>query len=372
MLKKIFIWMVFPTFLIFLGVGLSVLKIYRDEISLLTLTYGFSRNQLISWKDGELYAGEKIVGEFIAKENYLGIVAVRFDNFAHINDDYVIFRLKEKGNKSWYYQNRYKVDQFQPGQLFPFGFPIIKDSVNKKYIFEVESVKGEPGNAIRIDLTNPVFITRYKFPKEVVFREDDFTSKKVVSLKNEDVSKFVFQAPKFILKKITSLRYEEAQKFILKKFINLFDNLNFSYLLIFYFIPFVTYLYWLLVYRKVKRKIFILTLFPLLISILALFLASPFDDFIYVESIVYWIFFVVYYKLDSSLMFALSVIMLLGCPLFQYLGRSVLSEKFGVWAFIFLSLGVMDIFLENKFPNKEKVNFVKLFTKIAKEIKFFK
>src|SRR5579864_3740347 len=59
----------------------------------------------------EFLKGQKITGEFTSDQNYLGQVLVRFYNYHRVNSDSVIFRIKERGQSSWYYKNIYKTDQ---------------------------------------------------------------------------------------------------------------------------------------------------------------------------------------------------------------------------------------------------------------------
>ena len=113
----------------------------------------------------EFLEGEKLQGEFIATNDFLGQVSVRFYNFQRINPDSVIFRIKEKGSDRWFYENTYKTNQFQPNQLFPFGFPLINDSKGKTYIFEVESLDGLPEHSIGLSRVKPLGAVLYQYPK---------------------------------------------------------------------------------------------------------------------------------------------------------------------------------------------------------------
>ena len=61
--------------------------------------------------------------------NELGVVWIRFNTFGRINSDILTFKIREKGQNNWYYENLYRVDQFQDGKLFPFGFPPREDAL---------------------------------------------------------------------------------------------------------------------------------------------------------------------------------------------------------------------------------------------------
>jgi hypothetical protein len=90
---------------------------------------------------------------FVSQSDDLGIVAVRFSNNNRINDDYLIFRIKEENQPEWYYENKYKVDQFQDGQFFTFGFPVITNAYGKTFVFEIESIEGTEENSASVYLT---------------------------------------------------------------------------------------------------------------------------------------------------------------------------------------------------------------------------
>lgn len=177
---------IFPLILLSLWVFLSVKEIYHLDNVFLQLTNEYNHDQLINPDFTELTQGEKIQGQFTARENHLGIVAIRFWNFYRLNDDYVSFRIREKTQLDWYYQNSHKVDQFQPHGLFPFGFPVIPDSAGKTYVFEAESTTGSTGNAIGLSPIEPVFAARFKYPRQLVFSSlsnlIDFLTRKFIDL----------------------------------------------------------------------------------------------------------------------------------------------------------------------------------------------
>lgn len=145
----------------------GIYPIYKNNPGFNIIAEQWDHNNLTGHKNSEILNGEKIVGKFTANNDYLGIVAVRFFNNNRINDDSVIFRIKEEG-QDWFYENTYKTDQFQPNDLFPFGFPILPHSNGKTYIFEIESVGGIPGNAISLSEKNPVFESRYQIPINII------------------------------------------------------------------------------------------------------------------------------------------------------------------------------------------------------------
>jgi len=106
-------------FLALFGIGFKKVVDYQDY----NPTVIIERNEFQNFKNKELLKGEKLIGEFKTKNDRLGIVSVLFNTHNKINDDYLQFSIKEKDGVDWYYSNKYKVDQFQNNQYFPFGFP---------------------------------------------------------------------------------------------------------------------------------------------------------------------------------------------------------------------------------------------------------
>ncbi|MDD4937787.1 MAG: hypothetical protein PHX34_02100 [Candidatus Shapirobacteria bacterium] len=153
---------VFLLFIILvLVVGFKKLDFFEDYGS----TVVVETNYFFDKEDKELLKGDKIVGEFKARNNNLGIIAVNFNTHNIINDDYLQFSIKEKGKNEWYYSNKYKVDQFQNKKYFPFGFPELIDSKGKIYQIEIESLNGIEGNSVKVMVDGIPFLSKYGFSK---------------------------------------------------------------------------------------------------------------------------------------------------------------------------------------------------------------
>lgn len=148
------------SFAILIAVGY---KVKTDKISFLTITNTYPKQSYVNFSEGELLAGKKVTGEFISNENNMGIVAVRFLTYRQINNDHFIFRIKEKNNKNWYYENEYKIKEFSGYSHFPFGFPIVHNSKGKEYYFELESLYGRTGRAVGVSREEPAILVRHKF-----------------------------------------------------------------------------------------------------------------------------------------------------------------------------------------------------------------
>jgi hypothetical protein len=105
-----------------------------------------------------------ISDSFIARSDNLGIVSVPFNTRNKSIEGQIVFRIKEVGGNSWYFQGTYNVNQFQDNIPFPFGFPVINNSRNVKYYFELEPLRASSNNAISIS-SEKYYIVKYKFSK---------------------------------------------------------------------------------------------------------------------------------------------------------------------------------------------------------------
>jgi len=193
-LKKLFI-LTIGLFLCFVLVFLANLikSIYGfDDLNhtVIVNTSNFKDKQSIDFlKD------KNIFGEFKSKYNNLGIVSIKFNTHNKINTDFLEFRIKEKDKDDWFYTAKYKVDQFQNNKYFPFGFPEISDSKNKKYEFEITSLNGEIDNYVSIDSGNNQFLIKNSF------------SKKFLSENKTCIPVFVFNKILSLFKHINSVGY---------------------------------------------------------------------------------------------------------------------------------------------------------------------
>ena len=114
----------------------------------------------------DLYQNTTAQGSFKATHNHLGIIGVKFDTHQRINDDYLQFRIREKGQQNWLYTSKYKVDQFQNNKYFPFGFPKIENSQDRVYEIEIKSLSGKDHNYLTLSPFSDDFIIKYNFTKK--------------------------------------------------------------------------------------------------------------------------------------------------------------------------------------------------------------
>ena len=339
------IWVIIPFLLFFLWLGLSL--IYTSQYSFSVIASPYEKNNFTVYKNSELLAKEKVSAQFRAKEDNLGIVSVRFYNFQRISKDRVTFRLKEKYQKKWYYEHTYKVDQFQSDKLFTFGFPIIPDSKNREYVFEIESLEGEIGDAIALGAVYPPFVAQYQYSKQELLKDRinavNFLAKKIYYSFNDRnflVSSYVYLLPLIFYLILCFLTSGKPMTFVTSiLWINTQDHKRISITL-----------------GKNYILIFIY-LFSVAISIIFIDELS-----IYVELVLIaiWIWLIKLYRFDNSISYILGFFLLLICPLLIILGQDIIAQRVAVWVYFYLAIGTIEAFAEMRWKFKNLVSYDQL------------
>ena len=313
-----------PLFLLLIGIFISFLHIQKiGEISI--LLYPFHRNNFISWNEGELLKGKKVLSEFRSPADNLGIVSVRFNTFARINSDSIIFRIKEKGQNKWYYTNIYLTDQFQPDELFTFGFPIIENSEGRSYQFELESKKGSPEDAVALSNNEPIFVTKHQFAKSSLLSDSnafkEFIYRKILTL---------FADTEFIISSLINflpLILYMAYLFLLKRYLNTKDIGSYAKNATDQTknIP------------KKYRFVFV----PLFFILLDAFFVNQVSHTSIVVIMTTWAIILSALKLESRASFVVALFFLGLCPLLLIISLDTIAEKAALWAYMFLLIGVI-------------------------------
>lgn len=169
--KRVIKWIIIPLGLVLLWLAASLF--YNSYSSFTVLEFSHGREVFTDYDNSRLYRGNKLTGEFTARENNLGIVAIRFRNVPKVefeDEDTLVFRIKEKGGNIWASENYFKSGIFANNQFSPFGFEVQSNSRGKIYEFELLSLKGNAHNAVFIKNGNQNFISKYKFEKEEIFK----------------------------------------------------------------------------------------------------------------------------------------------------------------------------------------------------------
>jgi hypothetical protein len=381
---KIYLRIIVGIVLLFFWIGLIFYQSFQIEKVFTVLTREYYRNEVSELPNGEIYQGTKIVAEFTATENNLGIIGFRFWTYYRLNDDYLIFRIREKNSLDWYYQNRYKADQFQPNQYFTFGFPVIENSKGKQYVFQIESSQGRPGIAVGVSEIDPVFITKFKYPRDLITSSTSqflwFVRTKLINLLTKaefKASSFIYLIPfllyllsftpayssfetKFKLfirdrlkfasqlttqvdveaDNVIDIIFKRIFKFILtqyKQTSTIFDKLKFVFDMI--STPIILAIFYLV--RLFLRR-------PDILSIVIMIIGST-SDALFIKSgdatilvlIVLWVYSIAKYHLTDKLFFILALTFLAGSAILYYSRWPFPSERTAAWAWIFLSIMVI-------------------------------
>lgn len=149
--------------LFFYGVINSLIYIKQSEDSLSVIRHNYSTKSYKQSLPVDLDNVSTIAkANFTSKSDNLGIVAIRFNNHSRVNHGQIEFRIKEVGTDEWYYKNIYNTDQFRLEADFTFGFPLIKDSKNKKYEIEIQPTYLTPLEYVSIPKGFPI-ITKHQY-----------------------------------------------------------------------------------------------------------------------------------------------------------------------------------------------------------------
>lgn len=303
---------------------------FNNQIAFSVLTHVNSTNDIVTMPVDKLTKGMQIVGEFKSEEDYLGLILLKFENYTKpefINEDIIRFRIKEIGQKEWYHLSYHRSGAFEGQRYFPFGFQPIADSKNKKYIFEIESTRGDKTNSINPDSFGQFFLSGHQIPKQ-----------KIISSK------------------------ENAVSFLIKKASFSIVNLDFVLSSLIFSTPLSIYLL-LLIFKK-KYKVIIngipwITLSIILFDILVL-------QHIYLGIIavlaILWIFSIAALRIEGRISVIVSLVFVIFW-LFLY-STSLLThayDKLNTWSYLFLVIGVIQLLLEEKykFKNIKVTDFLK-------------
>lgn len=307
-MKSIVLYIIFPLILIVVGFFLSI-YFYR-ETSLLTLQFSHPNEHVSYPATQELLKGELIQGELIAQENNLGTIAIPVTTFNRINNDIVVFELRQKGEKDWQVFNKYFTDRFPNDEPYPFGFPPIVDSKGKTFEFIVYSVNGVADNAIGFMHTSYNFYSRYTFLRS------DFVSR------------------------------TQLISFFKRKLLNLFSNVGYILYTLLFLLP--TAFYFLFLNNNILSRKRI-TGFTLIAIILTLYIVAP----VLMKSDVIW--FVAFLisciawlsKMRSRHVFGIALVLLITSPVWLLFPSTVeVTNRSAITVFFVSIIGILLLYCE--------------------------
>jgi len=292
---------------------------FNNKISFSVLLYKHSNSAITQLPKNTLLKGDKIKGEFRAKDDYLGLVMLRFAEYAKHDfsgEDLLVFRLKQKGDKGWYYSNTYRSGLLNNNLSLLFGFPIITDSKNKTYEFELESLSGNKTNGVEINRNSTALFSGYQYPKSEI-------------IKNR----------------------RSTLKFIFKKIITSFTNSDFLLSSILYLFPLLVYLAIYMFSSSGKGLNNFRHVITTLISVLILvdiFRIKEIYLGVIVLLILGWIFTAVINKNGSRFSFIFAISLILLWVLLMALRINDFQNKINVWVYMLFIIGLFQAVFEEK------------------------
>lgn len=339
--KLTFKRLVIISFLILLWIVLTVFNIFNYNLSLSVISYTHSKDNFYNFTTKRIFAGDKISGEFQAEEDYLGIVSVGFSTFEEVSysdQDVLVFRIKEKGADKWYYENTYRSGLIYEVPFLPFGFPIIENSMNKTYVFEIESLRGNSLNAVTINPWGPTLVSRYQIPEEKLLDDRQyllsfFVKKIMVSLENRDV---VFYSLIYLLPLIFYLVVLYPSKFLpgLEKPINRISYRGHN-------------LYSPAIRRFVRQNSrYFLILVPIPIVLFDIIFTKSSNDIIFIVVGALWFVVLFSYKITYRFSLIVGLVFLIISFFLLYFSLSAISEMSAAWAYIFFVVGTIQMIFE--------------------------
>jgi hypothetical protein len=303
---KIIRWGIFPLILlVFWIIGSAFLN---PNSNFTFLSYP-DDNLVNNIKKDPLLKHAKIIGEFKAQENYLGIISLSLKNPKGVefeDEDILIFRIKEKGEKNWHQENTYKSGLLYGYKSFPFGFSLIDNSQNKTYVFEIESTNGNRNNAVFVDRDNPVFISSYKIP-----------------------SKEIFSNSKGLL------------TFICKKIISSFSSVDFLLYSTLYLTPLLYYILWHIIIKKIILNKYFLNMVPLLIIFSDILIIKGDYAGIILCAIGFWLTFLILNNFKLNISFIFSFILIISGAIAIFINPNFIATKLANWGYYMFIMGIL-------------------------------
>lgn len=302
------------TVLLFLiGIFFSLRSIFPPGNAFTVLTYTRYPSIAKYSLDREILKHKKIDITFQAQEDYLGIVQLHINTFDRWNTDTIVFRIKEQDAKGWYYQNSYDTAQTTNLAFYPFGFPALKNSKDKLYEIEIESLDGVHGNAIGISSIQPIVVTKYQYPKQLLLTDR------------------------------SQLRY-----FIGLKIQNLIQTINPIIDVLIFFLPFLYYVIW--VWSKKNYASFVLIFFVIIVYDVFFFNSPRETNYFFLLSL--WIWLSIVNKFSNKISLIFTILFLALSLMFSINGSRHFIEELSVWAYMFLVAAVITGLYETAISSK--------------------
>jgi len=313
-MKKIFLnkaFLIGMTFLmLFFWLFFAVLTINKIGFSVLTYTHG----SFIS-SDGyeKIIKNHTITEEFIAKDNNLGLIILKFKDYnkpEFEQEDTLLFQLRYKDSGDLIYSNKYRSGYINDRNELIIGFPKISNSRGEEFKFTISSLNGNEKNSTNLDKST--FFSGYQY------------------LKPDIVSSFY-----------------NISSFAGKKLLFNFSDFNFILASTIYLIPFIIFLLTYFYLNKNKQLKKYLWVFTAAFIIIQVFLIQRSYLGLEIIVLILWILSLAVYGIKSSVNFYLAFILIVLWLILFYLGINEFSEKINILAYLFLGVGTIQLIMEN-------------------------
>ena len=324
--------------------------IMQYDKNFFSLTRTHSHTSVDNFSEDKIYRGNKISGSFVSEYNYLGTVSLNFtysQRVAFKKEDTLTFKIKEKGASSWYFEAPYRSGIVFDTTFFPFGFPIIENSVGKTYEFELFSYKGNEENALALKRGYPTIESRYLIPRNEttgdLYSFFDFISNKILNKITtlEILFISIIAALPFVIYILWILfLYKHASAYALRhpKIIKLLKKIERTYDGMYSYIR--------------ESYYFILGVSLLIAVLLDIFLIHIRTNIIYLVILLMWIRSFRNNKHADLAAIFIALIMLMFCPIFLAANSYVSASKSTAWSLIFFFISVFYVISKKRFQKK--------------------
>lgn len=163
MIKNRLTYFIIVSFLFILGTVFSVRDILLSDISMSVFSLKPQHIEIKS-PNSRLLKGQIMSGTFTAENNYFGIIETPIEPQQYKSRATLQLRIREQSQPNWYYQGDYDTSWITETIKFQFGFPIIINSKDKTYYFEIESLQDVESEAIRFNNLQQNLILKYQYP----------------------------------------------------------------------------------------------------------------------------------------------------------------------------------------------------------------
>lgn len=141
--------------------ALSFFFFHDVRPTMLLQTFSIPPKPQVFWD--EILPKKPFVFTFIANENNLGTIEVRFRSYKRQDNYALLFQLREQGTTTALYEHIYYLFPFEQERLFPFGFPVISESRGKHYEVTISSI-GNKDIPVVVSHVHPSVTAKYYVP----------------------------------------------------------------------------------------------------------------------------------------------------------------------------------------------------------------